>query len=623
MADQGGSNQRGGKRPPPKTFGDARLGIPAGSRRPEREGSQEGRSPADRQSKKDAPLPPKKGPIVEHRPGGLNVRRKVGSETETTAVAAAVAETVPAVVHEGSPVLPAEVAPSLAQAVEPEAPASARVFRSAKVEPKAAPPPAVELPVPVETESFADMFARSEGERKRFEPGQKVKAKILQVGRDTAFLDLGGKNEALIDSRELRAEDGTLRYQVGQTLEGFVRSLEDGVWVTLTIPKGARREALAQAREGGIPVEGTVTGVNKGGLEVDLGGGTRAFCPSSQADVRFVEDLSGLVGQKLKFLVSELKDRDIVFSRRAYLAREAAAKADELRDTLVVGRSSRGQGRLPARLRRLRRSRRAGGPGADLRSSATATSRIPPRCSRLARRSPWRSPASRRARTARRRSRCRSRRSRATPGRSVATPSPRANACKARSCGCSPSALSSNCFLESTAWCTSRGSSTPAGKRVTHPKDALAEGQTIWVEVETVDRTSRKLGLRPITAEEAAVPRAGSHRRRAPRVGEVVEAVVDKVESFGLFVRWPGGRGLLPVSELGTPYGADLRRAYAIGAKIKASIVEIDTQGRLRLSKIAAEQAQERAEVAEYLNANQRPGKGLGTLADLLKGRKS
>ncbi|MHB1843718.1 MAG: hypothetical protein ACYCWW_02635, partial [Deltaproteobacteria bacterium] len=68
--------------------------------------------------------------------------------------------------------------------------------------------------------------------------------------------------------------------------------------------------------------------------------------------------------------------------------------------------------------------------------------------------------------------------------------------------------------------------------------------------------------------------------------------------------------------------GADLRRSHPVGAKLKASIIEIDAQGRLRLSKVAAEQAEERAEVQQYLQSSEGKVRGLGTLADLLKHRK-
>jgi small subunit ribosomal protein S1 len=158
---------------------------------------------------------------------------------------------------------------------------------------------------------------------------------------------------------------------------------------------------------------------------------------------------------------------------------------------------------------------------------------------------------------------------------------------------------------------------SPRGGRVTHPDEVLKEGQELWVEVDTIDRASRKIGLRPLSAEEVALP--PPPRLGPARVGDIVESTVDKVESFGLFVRWPGGRGLLPVSELGQRGGGDLRRTHPLGTKIKVQVIEIDAQGRVRLSALAAAQAEERAEVEEYIKENQPKQKGFGTFADLLK----
>ena len=63
-------------------------------------------------------------------------------------------------------------------------------------------------------------------------------------------------------------------------------------------------------------------GVNKGGLDVEMGG-VRAFCPSSQAGGRG-EDVSLLVGQTLRFLVTDVRDggRNVVVSRRQLQERE-------------------------------------------------------------------------------------------------------------------------------------------------------------------------------------------------------------------------------------------------------------------------------------------------------------
>ncbi|GAO04111.1 polyribonucleotide nucleotidyltransferase [Anaeromyxobacter sp. PSR-1] len=105
-----------------------------------------------------------------------------------------------------------------------------------------------------------------------------------------------------------------------------------------------------------------------------------------------------------------------------------------------------------------------------------------------------------------------------------------------------------------------------------------------------------------------------------PRVGDVVQATVDKVESFGVFVRFAGGRGLVPASETGTPRGADLRRSFKVGDTLQALVSAIDEQGRIRLSKTEAEHAAERAEAREYMaKAPRAQGKGFGTLGDLLR----
>ena len=48
-------------------------------------------------------------------------------------------------------------------------------------------------------------------------------------------------------------------------------------------------QELAQAFQLGLPVDGQVTGTNKGGVEVTIAG-IRAFCPISQLDNKFVEN---------------------------------------------------------------------------------------------------------------------------------------------------------------------------------------------------------------------------------------------------------------------------------------------------------------------------------------------
>ncbi len=92
-------------------------------------------------------------------------------------------------------------------------------------------------------------------------------------------------------------------------------------------------------------MEGKVTGVNKGGIEVDLGRGARGFCPMSQISAqRGSVDAKELVGESLSFLVTELKDggRSIVLSRRRLQEAEAREGREETLRTLEKGKLVRG-----------------------------------------------------------------------------------------------------------------------------------------------------------------------------------------------------------------------------------------------------------------------------------------
>jgi len=99
-------------------------------------------------------------------------------------------------------------------------------------------------------------------------------------------------------------------------------------------------DELEQAFTLGLPVEGVVAGVNKGGLDVTIAG-VRAFCPISQLELRQVEDAGAYVGRKLAFRITKFEtDRrgvNLVVSRRALLEEEARARGAETRARLTTG----------------------------------------------------------------------------------------------------------------------------------------------------------------------------------------------------------------------------------------------------------------------------------------------
>jgi small subunit ribosomal protein S1 len=95
---------------------------------------------------------------------------------------------------------------------------------------------------------------------------------------------------------------------------------------------------LQAARQSGAPVEGRVDKVVKAGLEIDFSG-VRAFCPASQIELGYVEDLAAYDGQTLEFRVLEIRDqgRSIVVSRRAVLEAERRERERSLVEQLTVG----------------------------------------------------------------------------------------------------------------------------------------------------------------------------------------------------------------------------------------------------------------------------------------------
>jgi small subunit ribosomal protein S1 len=202
---------------------------------------------------------------------------------------------------------------------------------------------------PAPEEDFAAMFAASEkeaprGRRPKLAVGDRVRGKVASIGHEVTVLELEGGGEGTLETLELRDDDGQLTAAVGDAVEARVVGLgEKAGFVYLR--RGASRgvdpkTGLAEAATTGLPVEGLVTGVNKGGLEVTVSG-VRAFCPVSQLDLRPVADPAAFVGQKLLFRVTRFEDDrrgpNVVLSRRALLEEEMRARAVDTRAKLVPG----------------------------------------------------------------------------------------------------------------------------------------------------------------------------------------------------------------------------------------------------------------------------------------------
>ncbi len=189
--------------------------------------------------------------------------------------------------------------------------------------------------------SFADMMAQSGPVLQRLEPGEKVRVKIVKIGRDWVFVDTGRKGEGVIDVREVQDGEGTLQVKEGDTVEAFFLESSSGehrFTVRLGRSGGGGSAQLEDAHHAQIPVEGFVQKEIKGGYEVMLAGNVRAFCPYSQISLRR-SDPSVWVGTRVSFLISqyEEKGRNIVVSRRQIEEEQQKLERERQQERLAVG----------------------------------------------------------------------------------------------------------------------------------------------------------------------------------------------------------------------------------------------------------------------------------------------
>ena len=198
-----------------------------------------------------------------------------------------------------------------------------------------------------EEESFRALLDKSFVPPTRYEPGQKVSARVIKVTPEWVFLDMGRKGEGVLAAKELADGAGAVGVKEGDTLAAyFVSSDGSEMLFTTRVAGGAAGAAqLEEASRSGIPVDGLVVKEIKGGYEVRLAGGARAFCPHSQMGLARSGGPEEHVGKHVPFRITKYgeKGRNIVVSSRVLLEEEEERKAREVMATLREGMVVKGK----------------------------------------------------------------------------------------------------------------------------------------------------------------------------------------------------------------------------------------------------------------------------------------
>ena len=130
-----------------------------------------------------------------------------------------------------------------------------------------------------EEKSFSDLFEASQQVNMSMKKGDKVSGEIIDIQKDTIFVDLGGRQDGIVDAKDFTDPEGNLTVKVGDTIEAFVGdSTANGIQLRRQIGGRAIHEvdqAVSEAFQSKMPIEGKVTGERRKG-DALVGGPTKA-----------------------------------------------------------------------------------------------------------------------------------------------------------------------------------------------------------------------------------------------------------------------------------------------------------------------------------------------------------
>jgi small subunit ribosomal protein S1 len=475
-----------------------------------------------------------------------------------------------------------------------------------------------EHPVTEPEEDFATLFEASI-QAKRFERGQTIEGTIVAIGPEVAFVNVGGKGEALLDIDELKDKDGVLEVAVGDRIQAMVVSNEGGLTLSRKMARGAATlRQLEDAFRAGLPVEGRVERVLKGGYEVRVGG-QRGFCPMSQIDTVRAATPEAHQGQVYAFRIIEFREggKDLVVSRRAILEEEQKANAVEVRRQVVPGAV------LSGRVASVREYGAfvdlGGGVQGLLHVSEMAWSRVKDPAQLL------------------------------SPGQEITVKVLRVDedgqkvALGLKQLSADPWSTVQASYavgdvrpgritrlaefgafveLEPGVEGLAHASTFPPTGRADGWTRSVAVGTTGSFEILSIEPEKKRIGVALV--QEGAARGAGTAQSPSAIVpGARITGKVERHESFGVFVFLaPGRTGLMPLSETGLAWGADVAKAFPAGSDVEVVVLEVDPSGRrIRVSHKAVEHAAEAEELRSYTARTEAASSAaFGSLADKLRG---
>jgi small subunit ribosomal protein S1 len=188
---------------------------------------------------------------------------------------------------------------------------------------------------PADEQPGGGPVAELDPERPGLRPGLVTRVDLV---RGEIFVHMGGKDQGIVPLEQYDEAP-----PVGAQEMFVVERFDESEGIHVLARRGAISAAAWDTIQIGQVVEGLVNGMNKGGLEMQLGQ-LRAFLPAGQVDLVFHKDISVFIGQKLQVEVTQVDRRakNVIVSRRRVLEREKEEAKKKLMAEIEVGQTRRG-----------------------------------------------------------------------------------------------------------------------------------------------------------------------------------------------------------------------------------------------------------------------------------------
>jgi small subunit ribosomal protein S1 len=196
--------------------------------------------------------------------------------------------------------------------------------------------------------SFADLLNASIHKDTRIKVGEVADGKIISIGKENIFLDLGTRAEGMIDREEF-THKGQLTVKEDETIQVLVNAFRDGIFHCTSHLHQTGRSDPRQAKDSPtllmlreafttrMPVEGKVKAINKGGFEVHVLG-QKTFCPISQIEKNYCQNSEVHLDKTYTFLVMQYEEdgHNIVVGRKELLQADEQEKTRQRWQELQV-----------------------------------------------------------------------------------------------------------------------------------------------------------------------------------------------------------------------------------------------------------------------------------------------